>query len=139
MSLPKENITRAIKRGTGEAEGMSFEEVTYEGYRAGGVAMICEVLTDNRNRTAAEIRKVFEPPGGKLGAVGSVAWMFDKKGLFMVSTAKPTEKLMELGLGPSPTTSSRTATALHHLRDLRLPHGLGGPGEGRHRGSRSRS
>jgi YebC/PmpR family DNA-binding regulatory protein len=99
VSLPKENITRAIKRGTGEAEGMAFEEITYEGYGAGGVAMICELLTDNRNRTAPEIRKIFEICGGKLGAVGSVAWMFDKKGLFMVSTDKIDEdKLMELAL-----------------------------------------
>jgi YebC/PmpR family DNA-binding regulatory protein len=99
VSLPKENITRAIKRGTGEAEGMAFEEITYEGYGAGGVAMICEVLTDNRNRTAPEIRKIFELCGGKFGAVGSVAWMFDKKGLFMVSTAKVDEdKLMEIAL-----------------------------------------
>jgi len=99
VSLPKENITRAIKRGTGEAEGMAFEEITYEGYGAGGVAMICELLTDNRNRTAPEIRKIFEICGGKLGTVGSVAWMFDKKGLFMVSTDKIDEdKLMELAL-----------------------------------------
>ena len=99
VSLPKDNITRAIKRGTGEAEGMAFEEIIYEGYGAGGVAMICEMLTDNRNRTAPEIRKIFEICGGKLGAVGSVAWMFDKKGLFMVSTDKVDEdKLMEIAL-----------------------------------------
>ena len=99
VSLPKENITRAIKRGTGEAEGMAFEEITYEGYGAGGVALICEVLTDNRNRTAAEIRKIFEISSGKLGAVGSVAWMFDKKGRFAVSVAKVDEdKLLEIAL-----------------------------------------
>ena len=99
VSLPKENITRAIKRGTGELEQLTFEEIAYEGYGAGGVAMICEVLTDNRNRTAPEIRKIFEMSGGKLGAAGCVAWMFDKKGLFLIPGGKvDEEKLMEIAL-----------------------------------------
>jgi YebC/PmpR family DNA-binding regulatory protein len=84
ISMPKDNIQRAIKRGTGELDGGNLEEVIYEGYGAGGVAVLCEILTDNRNRTAGEIRKVFELADGKLGATGCVAWMFDRKGLFLV-------------------------------------------------------
>jgi YebC/PmpR family DNA-binding regulatory protein len=84
VSMPKDNITRAIKRGTGELDGGNLDEVLYEGYGAGGVAVLCEILTDNRNRTAGEIRKIFEVTDGKLGATGCVAWMFDRKGLFLV-------------------------------------------------------
>lgn len=84
VSMPKDNITRAIKRGTGELDGGNLEEVLYEGYGSGGVAVMCEILTDNRNRTAGEIRKIFELADGKLGATGCVAWMFDRKGLFLV-------------------------------------------------------
>jgi YebC/PmpR family DNA-binding regulatory protein len=99
VSLPKENILRAIKRGTGESEGAALEEVVYEGYGAGGVAILCEVLTDNRNRTAPEIRKVFELSDGKLGGAGCVAWMFDSKGLFIVPGENADEdQLMELAL-----------------------------------------
>ena len=85
VSMPKENISRAIKRGTGELEGGNLEEILYEGYGPGGVAVLCEILTDNRNRTAGEIRKVFEVADGKLGATGCVAWMFERKGLFGVA------------------------------------------------------
>ncbi len=99
VSMPKENIQRAVKRGTGELEGTSLEEVLYEGYGPGGVAILCEVLTDNRNRTASEIRKVFEISDGKLGSSNCVAWMFDKKGLFLVPADKADEDtLMELAL-----------------------------------------
>jgi YebC/PmpR family DNA-binding regulatory protein len=99
VSLPKENIQRAIKRGTGEGEASNFEEVVYEGYAAGGVAVMAEVLTDNRNRTAPEIRKIFDLSGGKLGATGCVAWMFGKKGLFTVPAGKVEEdQLMEVAL-----------------------------------------
>src|SRR5258708_17517594 len=82
VSLPKDNIERAIKKGTGEIEGGDVEEILYEGYGAGGVAVLCEIMTDNRNRTAPEIRKVFETHDGELGKTGCVAWMFEKKGLF---------------------------------------------------------
>ncbi len=82
--VPKDNIQRAIKTGTGELAGESLEEIIYEGYGAGGVAMLCEILTNNRNRTAPEIRKIFELSGGKLGGTGCVAWMFENKGLFLV-------------------------------------------------------
>ncbi|MBU4273317.1 MAG: YebC/PmpR family DNA-binding transcriptional regulator [Planctomycetes bacterium] len=99
VSMPKENIQRAIKRGTGELAGGNLEEVVYEGYGAGGVAVLCEVLTDNRNRTAGEIRKSFELSDGKLGGSGCVAWMFDSKGLLVIPCdAVEEDKLMELAL-----------------------------------------
>lgn len=99
VSMPKDNITRAIKKGTGELEGGNLEEVLYEGYGPAGVAILCEILTDNRNRTAGEIRKTFELADGKLGATGCVAWMFERKGLFLVAQDKADEEtLMELAL-----------------------------------------
>ena len=99
VSMPKDNIARAIKKGTGELEGGQLDEVVYEGYGAGGVAVLCEILTDNRNRTAPEIRKLFELNGGKLGATGCVAWMFDRKGVVLVEVANSDEDaLMELAL-----------------------------------------
>jgi YebC/PmpR family DNA-binding regulatory protein len=99
VSMPKDNIIRAIKRGTGEIEGGNLEEILYEGYGAGGAAVLCEILTDNRNRTAGEIRKIFEVCDGKLGATGCVAWMFERKGLFLISPDKVDEDtLMEVVL-----------------------------------------
>ncbi len=83
QNMPKENIDRAIKKGTGELEGESFEEFRYEGYGPGGVAVIVEVLTDNRNRTVSEIRHIFSKGGGNLGASGCVAYLFDKKGVLI--------------------------------------------------------
>src|SRR5262245_48440699 len=87
VSMPKDNIERAIRRGTGEVEGLVFEEIAYEGYGPGGVAILVEVLTDNRNRTASEIRKIFERSGGKLGSAGSVAYLFERKGVFSIDAA----------------------------------------------------
>jgi len=99
VSMPKENIQRAVKRGTGEIEGAALEEVIYEGYAAGGVAVLFEVLTDNRNRTAPELRKVFEISDAKLGGAGCVAWMFETKGFFLIPADQVDEdKLMELAL-----------------------------------------
>lgn len=99
VSMPKDNITRAIKKGTGELEGGDLAEILYEGYGPGGVAVLCEILTDNRNRTAPEIRKVFELNGGKLGESGCVAWMFERKGVFIIAADKiDEESLMELAL-----------------------------------------
>jgi YebC/PmpR family DNA-binding regulatory protein len=99
VSMPKENIQRAVKRGAGELDAATIEEVVYEGYASGGVAVLCEVLTDNRNRTAPEIRKIFDISDGKLGATGCVAWMFEKKGIFSVAADKADEdKLMEVAL-----------------------------------------
>ena len=99
VSMPKDNIKRAIKKGTGELDGGNLEEISYEGYGPGGVAILCEVLTDNRNRTAPEVRKCFEMSDGKLGSTGCVAWMFEKKGLFLVGADKTDEEtLMEIAL-----------------------------------------
>ncbi len=84
VSMPKDNIERAIKRGTGELEGMVFEEITYEGYGPGGVAILVDVATDNRNRTAGEIRKIFEKGGGKMGSAGCVGYLFERKGVIGV-------------------------------------------------------
>ena len=86
--VPNENIERAIKRGTGELEGVELEETVYEGYGPGGVAVMLEILTDNRNRTAAEIRHIFSKNGGNLGESGCVAWMFVKKGLIRVEVER---------------------------------------------------
>jgi YebC/PmpR family DNA-binding regulatory protein len=87
VSMPKDNIERAIKRGTGEVEGAVFEEIVYEGYGPGGVAILVEILTDNRNRTASEIRKIFERGNGKMGGAGCVAYLFERKGLFSVDAS----------------------------------------------------
>src|SRR5262249_28308786 len=84
VSMPKDNIERAIKRGTGEVEGLVFEEITYEGFGPGGVAILVEVLTDNRNRTNREVRKIFERGGGNMGSAGCVGYLFDRKGAFSV-------------------------------------------------------
>ncbi len=98
-SMPKDNIDRAIKRGAGETTGEDFVELTYEGYGPAGVAVICEALTENRNRTAGEVRKIFEVHGGNLGATGCVAWMFERKGLFTIPReAADEETLFELAL-----------------------------------------
>lgn len=98
-SMPRETIERAIKKGLGELGADNFDEVTYEGYGPGGVAVICDALTENRNRTAGEIRKAFEVHGGNLGAQGCVGWMFERKGLFTVpKSAISEEELFELAL-----------------------------------------
>ncbi len=99
VSLPAENIKRAIQRGTGELPGVSYEEIIYEGYGPGGVAVIVESMTDNRNRTVSEIRNIFSKAGGNMGEAGCVSWMFHKKGYLVVSRAKVDEdKLMTLAL-----------------------------------------
>jgi len=99
VSMPKDNIERAIKKGTGELDGGNVEEVIYEGYGPNGVAVMCDILTDNRNRTASEVRKIFDNHGGKLGETNCVAWMFERKGLFLISAdAASEERLMEIAL-----------------------------------------
>ncbi len=92
VSMPKDNIERAIKRGTGEIAGGDVEEIIYEGYGPYGVAVMCEIMTDNRNRTAPELRKMFEKFGGNLGATGCVAYLFDRKGMFLVPGSATTEE-----------------------------------------------
>ncbi|HMO00104.1 MAG TPA: YebC/PmpR family DNA-binding transcriptional regulator [Miltoncostaeaceae bacterium] len=98
-SMPKENIERAIQRGAGGGEGESYESILYEGYAPGGVAVICTILTDNRNRTASDLRFIFTKNGGSLGTPGSVAWQFDRKGVVMVDRAGVDEdQVMEVAL-----------------------------------------
>ena len=99
-NMPKENIERAIKKGTGELPGVSYEEVMYEGYAPGGVAVLVEALTDNKNRTTAEVRNIFTKHGGNMAGAGSTAWIFHKKGYILVEkTQIQEEKLMDLALG----------------------------------------
>jgi len=98
-SMPNDNIERAIKKGTGELEGVSYEEMVYEGYGPAGVAVMIESLTDNKNRTVSELRNIFSKGGGNLGESGSVNWMFDKKGLISFDKAGLAEdKIMEAAL-----------------------------------------
>ena len=98
-NMPNDNIAKAVKKGTGELGGVQLEEIMYEGYGPGGVAILCEVLTDNRNRTASEIRKIFELRGASLAGAKSVAWKFEKKGLFAIGRqAVDEETLMEIVL-----------------------------------------
>lgn len=99
FNMPNDNIQRAIKKGSGEEGGVQFEQVTYEGYGPGGVAMYVEVLTDNKNRSASEIRSIFSKNNGNLGGAGSVAWIFERKGVINVSKDKIGEdELMEIVL-----------------------------------------
>ena len=99
-NMPKDTIEKAIKKGTGDIEGVSYEEILYEGYGPSGVAIMIDALTDNRNRTAPEFKKIFERHGGSMGTSGCVSWMFSKKGLITVSTANTDEDdLMEIALG----------------------------------------
>jgi len=96
-SMPSANIERAIKKGTGELPGVTYEECVYEGYGPGGVAILVEVMTDNKNRSTSELRKVFSKYGGNLGQTGCVAWLFEKKGLILVEKEKVLEdKLMDI-------------------------------------------
>ena len=98
-NMPKENIERGIKKGTGELEGVSYEEANYEGYGPGGVAVLVDCLTDNKNRTVADIKHLFERHGGNLGEPGCVAWMFEQKGLMVFEKDKvDEEELFDLAL-----------------------------------------
>lgn len=98
-SMPKDNIERAIKRGTGELEGVTYEEVTYEGYAPNGIAVYVEVLTDNRNRTGSEVKNIFTRNGGSLAEPGAVSWQFERKGRIILDQAVVTEDdLMDAAL-----------------------------------------
>jgi YebC/PmpR family DNA-binding regulatory protein len=98
-SMPNDNIDRAIKKGTGELEGVTYEEIQYEGYGPGGAAILAQVVTDNKNRTVSEIRRLFAKHGGNLGETGCVSWMFDKKGLITVEKSQiDEERLMGIVL-----------------------------------------
>lgn len=98
-SMPNDTIDRAVKKGTGELETETYDEVLYEGYGPHGIAILCEILTENRNRTAGEIRKMFEVHGGNLGSTGCVAWMFERQGIIQISTKAVSEdRLFEVAL-----------------------------------------
>jgi YebC/PmpR family DNA-binding regulatory protein len=125
-SIPLDTIERAVKRGTGELEGVTYDEITYEGYAPGGVAVLVEVLTDNRNRTGAEVRSIFSKNGGSIAEPGAVAWQFDRKGHVLVDRAADEEELMlaALDAGAEDITDDGEAwrvttapTELHAVRD----------------------
>jgi YebC/PmpR family DNA-binding regulatory protein len=117
-NMPKDTIDRAIKKGMGELEGVNYEEILYEGYGPSGVAVLCDILTDNRNRTAGEVRKIFEIAGGKLGATGCVAWMFDRKGLFQIPADQTDElALMELALDAGAEDVRRSGNSFEVICD----------------------
>jgi YebC/PmpR family DNA-binding regulatory protein len=97
-SVPIDTIDRAVKRGTGELEGVTYDQMAYEGYAPGGVAVLVDVLTDNRNRTSAEIRSIFTRSGGSLAEPGAVAWQFERKGLVVVPKAVDEDEVMLVGL-----------------------------------------
>ncbi|MCM8819747.1 MAG: YebC/PmpR family DNA-binding transcriptional regulator, partial [Candidatus Omnitrophica bacterium] len=90
-NLPQDHIEKAIKKGTGELEGVNYESCTFEGYGPGGVALMIETLTDNKNRTSAEIRNIFSKKGGNMAGAGSVSWIFQKKGYFLIDKSEATE------------------------------------------------
>ncbi len=99
QNMPKDNVDRAIKKGTGDMDGVNYEEIIYEGYGPGGVAVMVECLTDNKNRTIADVRYIFNKAGGNVGTDGCVAWMFDKKGVITISKENADEDtLMEVAL-----------------------------------------
>jgi YebC/PmpR family DNA-binding regulatory protein len=99
-NMPQDNVTRAIKKGTGELEGVTYEELTYEGVGPAGTLFLLDVMTDNRNRTAPELRKIFDQHGGQLGASGSAAWAFDDKGVISVDKAQASEeRIFEAAVG----------------------------------------
>ena len=98
QSMPKDNIERAIKKGTGELDGGDVEEIVYEGYGPGGVAVMVEAMTDNRNRTAPELRSLFGKHGGELGKTGCVAYLFERKGLILIDEGCDEERVTEIAL-----------------------------------------
>ncbi|MEI8176964.1 MAG: YebC/PmpR family DNA-binding transcriptional regulator [Candidatus Omnitrophota bacterium] len=98
-NMPQDNITKAVQKGTGELPGVSYEEITYEGYGSSGVAILVEVVTDNKNRASSEIRNIFSKTGGNMAGAGAVSWMFEKKGVFDISSKViEEEKLMNIVL-----------------------------------------
>jgi YebC/PmpR family DNA-binding regulatory protein len=114
-NMPKENIDRAIKRGSGEMEGVNYEQLYYEGYSPGGAAVLVEVLTENKNRAASEVRHVFNKYGGNLGEPGSVAWNFSKKGSIVFESGVTEDQAMEIALeaGADDISSSGSQVEVH--------------------------
>jgi YebC/PmpR family DNA-binding regulatory protein len=118
QNMPKDNITRAIKKGTGELAGTSYEEYNYEAYGPGGVALMMNCLTDNRNRTIADIKHIFERHGGNLGEPGCVSWIFEKKGLFVFERNNvEEEKLLDLALEAGAEDIKESDTQFEVLTD----------------------
>jgi YebC/PmpR family DNA-binding regulatory protein len=99
VNMPKDSIDRAIKKGSGELEGVTIQEVVYEGYGPGGVAILADAVTDNRNRSSSELSKIFERHGGNMGSPNCVKWMFSPKGIIAVTGPQDEEKLMDVALG----------------------------------------
>jgi len=134
QNMPQDNIERAIKKGTGELEGVHYEEVTYEGYGPGGTAIMIEVATDNPNRTVAEVRHAFSKHGGNLGAPNSVAWMFDRRGQLFLDAATcdedtALEAALEAGAEDMTTEGDQyivttDPSSLHSVRDSLVAAGL---------------
>lgn len=119
-NMPKDNIERAIKKGTGELEGVAYEEITYEGYGPGGVAVLVECMTDNRVRTVADVRHAFSKSGGNLGESNCVSWMFDRKGQIVIDqTAISEDELMDLALeaGAEDVVSEESTFQVHCAPD----------------------
>lgn len=117
-NMPKDNIERAIKKGTGELEGTSYEEVSYEAYGPGGVAVLIDCLTDNKNRTVADLKHAFDRHGGSLGAPGCVSWMFVKKGLIVFDQDKvKEEKILEIALDAGADDVRQTGTQFDVVMD----------------------
>lgn len=109
-NMPADNIDRAIKKGTGELEGVSYEEVTYEGFGPEGTAVLVACLTDNKNRSASELRSLFNKNNGNMGSAGTVAWMFEKKGFIVIAKEATTEdQLMEIAIGAGAEDMTSTA------------------------------
>jgi len=137
-NMPQDNVKRAVQKGTGELPGESYEEINYEGYGPGGVAVLIRVLTDNRNRTAPEIRHVFEKHGGHMGSAGAVSWIFERKGIIQVDAErigeddlltqaleagatdmKRVEKVFEIVTAPGEMDAVRAALEQHRVPVLR--------------------
>jgi YebC/PmpR family DNA-binding regulatory protein len=120
VSMPKDNIERAIKKGTGDLEGENYEEVTYEGYAPGGVAILVEALTNNRARTATDVRTILEKAGGNMGTPGSVSYLFERKGLIIIDAAKfPDEDaMMTLALEAGAADFAKVDTAYEIITEV---------------------
>ncbi len=118
-NMPKDTIEKAIKKGTGDLDGVSFEAVLYEGYGHDGVAIMCQVLTDNRNRTSGELRMIFDKKGGSLGSSGCVAWIFEAKGLFVISAdGLDEDAVMEIALEAGAEDFSREGDVFEVICDV---------------------
>ena len=131
--MPKDSIERAIKRGTGELDGVAYEEIRYEGYGIGGAAVMVDCLTDNRTRTVAEVRHAFTKNGGNLGSDGSVAFLFKHCGQFVFAPGTSEDKVMDAAIeaGAEDVVAQRGRLGRGDLRAGRFRRGEGGAGEGR--------